>query len=436
MNIRCDRRDFLRAAFAGACAAGVAPRAFAAAPRATNGRKLLTVFLRGGNDALNTLVPAHDADYWLATTRPTLAIPQASLLDLGLGGPAFHPALAKLKVVHDLGALATIHRVGYPDPTLSHFAGQQYWETAVPGDVAFIEGWVARWADAAGGASPIPAVSVSPQLMRMFSGAHVLPHVPDLAKYELGADAASTKLMSGAQGLFGTPASGAAYDALVKETGGALGSTLALLEQLPPWTPQPGSFPKTMQELAAQGLPQEDWALEFFRELEDALHILKDTDCAIAGVEMPGFDHHSNQGALTGPHADRLAVLAHGVRSVWIETAGGLWNQLVCLVQSEFGRASAENGSLGTDHGEAGLVFAAGGPVIGGVYHCDPGSWPSGTMLFASQGKYVEHARDFRAVLGEVLERHLLLPVAQLDAVVPGWSSLTGPTFQPLGFLA
>jgi len=67
---------------------------------------------------------------------------------------------------------------------------------------------------------------------------------------------------------------------------------------------------------------------------------------------------------------------------------------------------------------------------------CDPGSWPSGAMLFASQGKYVEHATDFRAVLGETLERHLLLPTAQIDAIVPGWSGFGGPTFQALGFLA
>ena len=57
-------------------------------------------------------------------------------------------------------------------------------------------------------------------------------------------------------------------------------------------------------------------------------------------------------------------------------------------------------------------------------------------MLFASQGKYVEHATDFRAVLGETLERHLLLPTAQIDAIVPGWSGFGGPKFQPLGLFA
>ncbi|MBI5432505.1 MAG: DUF1501 domain-containing protein [Planctomycetes bacterium] len=444
-----DRRSLL--GWSGATALGLlgslgapAPlfaRARAAGTGGPGDRKLLTIFLRGGNDALNTIVPLHDADYLAPTTRPTLALAPNQCLDLGNGAAAFHPALAKLKTVYDLGSVAAIQRVGYPAPTLSHFSGQQFVETAKPGDYAFREGWTARWAaQSAPGGSALSAVSVSPQLMMQFSGAKVLPHVPSLAEYSTGGDPASVKLFGDAtSGLFAryaAPTTGAHFDPLVHATGDALGASLAELATLPAYTPLDGSFPTSLSELVSHGLPAADWALGFFSELRDAVHVLKHSAATIVGVEIPGFDTHAAQGTLAGPHADRLAVLAHALRALWYETELDLWPDLVCVVQSEFGRTSAENGSAGTDHGHAGAALVVGGPVQGGVHHCDPTSWPSGATLFETDGRYVEHSTDFRAVLAEILERHLLLTPPELDLVIPGWSSLAGPTFAPLGVLA
>jgi uncharacterized protein (DUF1501 family) len=438
---RLDRRSVL--AWSGALAFGslfAAPSAFARARAAgPNGRKLLTIFLRGGNDALNTIVPCHDADYFAAGTRPTLALAADQCLDLGVGGAAFHPALAKLKTVYDAGFVAAIQRVGYPTPTLSHFSSQQFFETAKPGDYDFREGWTVRWAANCAGAAALSGVSVSPQLMLQFSGEPVLPHVPTLAKYALASDSASQKLFDPARGLFARYAAasgGARYDALVHETGNVLGASLAELALLPPYTPLDGSFPSSLDELTAAGLVAADWALGFFLELRDAVHILKHSSASVVGVEIPGFDTHAAQGSLAGPHADRLAVLAHALQAIQRETEFDLWPDLVCLVQSEFGRTSAENGSAGTDHGHAGAALVVGGPVLGGVHHCDPSSWPSGATLFSAEGRYVEHATDFRAILAEVLGRHLLVGPADLDRIVPGWGGLVGPTFEPLGLIA
>lgn len=433
-----NRRQLL--GWAGAAfGAAVAPRPLFARARAAgpNGRKLLTIFLRGGNDAINTLVPLHDSDYFASTTRPNLALRPADCLDLGNGGAAFHPALAKLKTVYDAGFVAAIQRVGYPDPTLSHFSGQQFVETAKPGDEEFREGWTARWVTrCASSGSAVPAVSVSPQLMMQFSGSAVLPHVPDLAKYSTGVDAASAKLFGNAFARFAAPPSGGPYEPLVHATGDALSASLAELATLPTYTPLAGSFPTTLAELAANGLPAADWALSFFHELADAVRILRYSSATVVGVEIPGFDTHAAQGTLVGPHAERLAVLAHALRSVWYETEFDLWPDLVCLVQSEFGRTSAENGSQGTDHGEAGATFVVGGPVHGGVHHCDPTSWPSGATLFSSAERYVERSTDVRAILAEILQRHLLVAPADLDVVIPGWSGLTGPTFGTLGLIS
>ena len=90
-----------------------------------------------------------------------------------------------------------------------------------------------------------------------------------------------------------------------------------------------------------------------------------------------------------------------------------LWNDVVIVTMSEFGRTSAENASVGTDHAEAGVMFAAGGGIKGysaaenrsGVYNCSPGDpipWttgPTGSM-FGVNGRYLRRVTDYRQING------------------------------------
>ncbi|TMJ02687.1 MAG: DUF1501 domain-containing protein, partial [Bacillati bacterium ANGP1] len=83
-------------------------------PGVPDDRVLVVVQLGGGNDGLNTVIPyAQDAYY---RARPTLAVPRNEVLrlndDLGL-----HPSLAKVKDLHEKGAMAVIQGVGYPNPS-------------------------------------------------------------------------------------------------------------------------------------------------------------------------------------------------------------------------------------------------------------------------------------------------------------------------------
>ncbi len=84
-------------------------------------------------------------------------------------------------------------------------------------------------------------------------------------------------------------------------------------------------------------------------------------------------------------------------------TAAKLADRVVVLGFSEFGRRVAENGSAGTDHGTAGLVFLAGPGVKGGVH----GKVPSLTDLVDGDPKITT---DFRRVYAAVLEEWLGLP--------------------------
>ena len=91
---------------------------------------------------------------------------------------------------------------------------------------------------------------------------------------------------------------------------------------------------------------------------------------------------------------------------------------MLAVTFSEFGRRAHENGSAGTDHGAASILFAVGGKVKGGLY----GTYPSLTALNDGNLKYNV---DFRRVYAAVLENWL---AADPAAVLNG-------TFDPVPFI-
>lgn len=409
-------------------------------------KKLLVVFQRGGNDGVNTVIPHGDSLYD-TTLRPSLFIPPAQAIDLN-GFASLHPSLAKLEGLFLDGRLAVMHRIGYQGQSRSHFSSQQYWENAEPGNLNSYEGWVNRIVQESGlDGHPFPGASVSNQFQLLFQGEALLGHVTNLSNYSLGGDPADVKLLgalpggtspgSGMLGVYSLPDDGTAWNSNVKATGLALGSSLEhlLCRGVDPSTylPQPGAtYPSS-------DAPEEftsGTSFTFFRQLRHAVQLLKETDVRVVGVELPGFDSHSGQGTLNGNHPNLLNTLAHGIRSASVDLQGptNIWNDTLLVTLTEFGRTSEENDSQGTDHGESTVMFAAGGAVNGLVHNCDATTWADGDLRSTPNERYVAHRTDFRAVLAEIVERHFGLPLS-LDAVIPGWAGLTGPTFDYVNFL-
>ncbi len=91
---------------------------------------VVSIFLRGAADGLSLVVPPGDPDY--AVLRPTIKLSQSETRDLG-GFYGLHPSLATLESFDQNRSLAILHAFGSPDPTRSHFAAQDYLETAAPG---------------------------------------------------------------------------------------------------------------------------------------------------------------------------------------------------------------------------------------------------------------------------------------------------------------
>jgi len=463
MAKRCDRarRSFLKGS--GLTLAGFGlmsllpgPLVRQALAAQANGKRLLFIFLRGGNDGLNAVIPRFDPDYSTAN-RPTLYIPPAQSIDLN-GYAALHPALAELADVHATGRLAVIHRVGYPGSSHSHFDGQRIWENGDPSQPRMFEGWLYRFirenAVAQGVALPVMTAQPNPPLLLRGDQSFVNVANPDEFDY-LHLPPKRTKYSDAWRSRYAGVDGLEPYRSILSDTGIKLIDTLDTYRawDQAAWDPRdPGSgdslFPVSdatnpVDPSSATGLRFEVASYEFFKSLKlCALSMLESPETRIAGTELGGFDLHDDQGALNGDHSMLLSWLAYGIRSLSIALSGAavddrgyssIWQDTVVTTMSEFGRTSKENNSGGTDHANASCMFMAGGAVQGGVYNCDPATWPAGVM-FGINGRYLLERTDYRAVFWELLRDHMGADPAQVEAIFPGYTAL-GLNTQELGVI-
>ena len=112
---------------------------------------------------------------------------------------------------------------------------------------------------------------------------------------------------------------------------------------------------------------------------------------------------------------------------------------IVLVTMSEFGRTSVENDSMGTDHGEASVMYVAGGAVNGGAVHgCDQSTnsklggpnWAVGDggkngALYSADTNvgYLRRTIDYRSVLGELIRDHLGATQNQLNRIIPAYAN-------------
>jgi uncharacterized protein (DUF1501 family) len=166
------RRKFLQhaGALAGTAALGQFGVFAAHAASASDYKALLCIFLYGGNDANNTIVPLDTAGYAnYAQTRSYLALPQSQLLPLAVAGGSphygLHPALPGLQSLWAAGSLAVVANVGTlvqpltkaqylltttakPESLFSHIDQQHQWQASISSTSSSNSGWGGRLADA------------------------------------------------------------------------------------------------------------------------------------------------------------------------------------------------------------------------------------------------------------------------------------------------
>lgn len=347
---------------------------------------LVLVTLYGGNDGLNTVVPAADPAYQAA--RPDLAYAQNEVLDIG-EGLGLNPGLAGLKQQWDNGTLAIVRGVSYPQPDHSHFRSMDIWQTASPDHPAGT-GWIGRWLDA-NGRDPLKAVSLEP----------VLP--PLLA----GATTAGAALPLRGLALPGGPI-GTAFSALGKPADGesqlqayAARSIDDLHRTVATFGNDVDVAPGAARGAAAKGVAQKGVAQKGAAQ-DSALAAQLDVvaRCVEAGapaqvysVSLGGFDTHADE---RGTQQRLLTEVDQAVSGFLTRMAGtDRGRGVVLMAYSEFGRRVAANANEGTDHGTAGPVFVAGAPVRGGFV----GAQPSLTDLDDGDLKPTTDFRDVYATM-------------------------------------
>lgn len=439
-----SRRHFLRnavalGAYGTAFMSYFGRQAMAGTDGGGSSKKLLFVFLRGGNDGVNTVIPHGDTVY-NPTSRPNLFISPTDALDLGNGFASLHPMMESMMPIFNAGDLAVIHRVGYANQSRSHFDSQDYWERGVPNNSDVKDGMFYRqlqeMLDLSDPANSFAAASIDGSAFTALQGTTPFPNFTSSDQFNfLGSDEARTKFLGrmpgvdgavegkGVLGLYGdSPLAKAFYANTVHATGTALGGTLETLA-------------------GAQGdyVPENGAAYpdgSFGNRLSECAKLFKRTDARILGVDIGGFDNHSNQGAIYGGHGRLLQQIGDGFLAL-SQDLQAQWEDLVIVTMTEFGRTSLENGSMGTDHAEASAMFVSGGGVNGGVYNCDSTTWADGDLLSRS-GRYLARKSDFRSIFGEIFTGHFDTPAERLNAVMPGYDQAklsNAGDFAPLGII-
>ncbi len=369
-----------------------------AATATASGKKLVVTFQRGACDGLNVVVPYREPNYY--ALRPTIAIPQGEVLDLD-GRFGLHPAMASLKPLWDAGHLAAIHAVGSPDPTRSHFDAQDYMESGTPGVKATTDGWLNRAlaADALRGQpSPFRAVALGPQVPRTLQGHVPAVAVANLQDFSIGGRGKEAASVSSAfQAMYD-----ASTDAVLHGTGQETFEAVRMLKAADPGKYQPAAgalYPNS----------------PFGNSMKQIAQLLKaNLGVEAAFADIGGWDTHQNQGATNGQLANRLKEFADGLRAFWQDMGDGA-EQVTLVTMSEFGRTARQNGTGGTDHGHANVMFVLGGSVQGGKVY---GRWPGLADEQLNEGRDLAVTTDFRNVLGEAA--FTSLGARQLEAVFPG----------------
>lgn len=401
--------------------------------RVAKGKTLVVIFLRGGVDGLNLVVPFGDPHYadlrkTIAIQAPTAQAPQAArAIDLD-GFFGLHPRLAGLAPLFASGAAVAAHAVGYDKNTRSHFEEQDTWETGVIGNTIHGDGWLNRHLATSEGWGPIRAVSIGDALPRILHGKAAAFAIRGLEDLTIpggrnGADHVAAAL----EKAYCTPEpsarrrlQGPAVDALRQSADLTLDGVRELRKlQAEKYTPA-AAYPRS-------GLGN--------KLMQVARLIKANVGLEVAEVDLGGWDTHNNQGTgSAGQYANLVGELGDALAAFAADLGDSL-NDVAVVSLSDFGRTAAENGTQGTDHGWGNAMLLLGGPVQKASRAAEAAGnarkvvtkWPGLAPDQLHQRRDLLHTTDFRDVIAELVRVHL--GNANLEKVLPTHA------FKPVGLV-
>lgn len=370
-------------------------------------RVLVMIFLEGGNDGLNTVIPLDQLSA-LNAVRPHVILPDKSLHHLSNSDVGLHPSLTGLKSLYEESRLQVIQNVGYPEQNYSHFRSTDIWMSGSGSNELINSGWVGRFLDDS------------------------FPGYPDDYPNLEMTDPLSIELGYGSSLLFqGTAAS----MSMVISSPDNFYQLLNNEEEPAPDTPageklryvrliakQSQEYGQVVKSAADKVKGQADYPQTNLAQQ------LKIVSRLIAGglktplylVRLGGFDTHDAQveddDHTTGEHAELLTTLNDAIMAFMKDLEmQGTDDRVVGMTFSEFGRRIVSNASLGTDHGAAAPLFFFGNAVKGGVVGQNAQISPT-----AGYGDNLEWKYDIRQIYASILEQWLGASGSQLQNVLFG----------------
>ncbi len=381
---------------------------------------VVVIFQRGGCDGLNTVVPYADNEYY--NLRPTIGIPAPgngtfSALDLD-GFFGLHPSMASLLPMFDAQNMAILPSVHYPDPSRSHFDSQHFIESGISrenlgtANLNNLNGWLNRHLQVSGNIAPLQAVGFGSKLAQSLRGSIPVQSFSFINSFNLGLQGTDQQnLVNSVLPIYQQqPSPQSSYRELVHQFGQTLFSNLdaVLAINTDAYTPENGAaYPNGT----------------YGRQLREVAQMIKSPDIGlqVVTVDTGGYDTHSNQGAgePEGSLSRRLREFSDGIAAL-VTDLGNKMDDVIIVTMTEFGRTAQENGSQGTDHGNAASWFVLGNNIQGGIYL--NGNWPGLVAEDLYQERYLAATVDYRDIFGDILFNHLGQSETDLASLLPGHS--------------
>lgn len=396
-----------------------------------NGKKIVLVQLAGANDGLNTIVPLNQYDKY-ASLRPNIKLSNTGIngvinLDTTLNladQVGLHPSLIGFKSLYDSGLMRVIQGVGYPIQDKSHFKSTDLWLSGgdgTPANNVSQSGWIGR-----------------------FLENYYADYLE--ANFPLGIQLGSSENSLGFHGevehgmslnINGQDPSG--FYSVINGLGGAAPNTIPnseygnLLKYILDNDTSSNTYAQTITTAFNNGINSMTYPnTSLANQLKTVARFISGgLQTKVYLVKIGGFDTHDLQVAASttthlGNHANLMTQISEAIKTFITDLNNqNKGEDVIAVTFSEFGRKAAENGNLGTDHGEIAPMFVFGSSISPGV---------SGTNINLNEAvvsnnyqiQTVQH--DYRRVFSTILQDWFGANNATLDLSFYNYTTNSGYT--------
>lgn len=355
-------------------------------------RVLVMVYLQGGNDGLNTVIPLNRLSA-LNAVRPHVVLEESSLLSLPNTEVALHPSMTGFQNLFNEGKLGIAQNVGYPNQNFSHFRSTDIWMSGSGADDLVTSGWTGRYLSETNPEYPDDyPEDEHPLAIELGYGSSLLLQGPaaNMGMVIQNPDSFHQLLNNEEEPAPDTPA----------------GDKLRYIRLIAKQSQQFGAMVRDAGNAANNTLQYPDSNLG--RNLAIVSRLIKGgLTTPVYLVRIGGFDTHEGQvnanDHSVGWHADLLRDLDQSVSTFMDDLeAMDISDRVLGMTFSEFGRRVVSNASVGTDHGSAAPMFFFGDAVQRKVHGENPYIDNSMTYQYNMPMEY-----DFRQLYASVMEQWL-----------------------------